>query len=253
MVFSILVSRVDRTSDAVVTVSQAAAQDLRRYYKLSPTRIHVVPNGVSYPESVPAEKVQMALSRHAVSAPYFLYVGALHPRKNIRRVIEAFKLVKERHSGLSLVIVGPPSWGAQDELQAVLGSTGDNTGIIFTGFLSDEDLGALYQGAYGLVFPSLYEGFGLPVLEAMSYGTPVITSNVSSLPEVAGDAALLVDPMAVADIAEKMTMLLEDTALHAGLREKGYARCKKFSWGETARGTYDVYRSLLPQPAPMGE
>lgn len=252
LVFSTFIARAGKTCDAILTVSQTSAKDLTRYYGFPAEMIQVTPNGVVPPDRLPSELIDKVLKGYGASSPYFLYVGALHPRKNIRRVIEAFKLAKTCHNEINLVIVGPSSWGAHHELQTVLGSTGNSTGIIFTGFLSDEDLGALYQGAYGLVFPSLYEGFGLPVLEAMSYGTPVITSNISALPEVAGDAALLVDPMSVTDIARKMVMLLEDADLHADLQGKGYIRCKKFSWDETARRTYDVYKSLLVQSAQLG-
>ncbi len=249
IVFSTLVARAGKTSDAVLTVSRTSANDLCRHYGFPPSRVHVTPNGVHPARKLSPEALASSLGRLGASRPYFLYVGALHPRKNIRRVIEAFQSLRRRHSDAALVIAGPPSWGAHHELAAVLRSAGGESGVVFTDFLSDDDLNALYQGAHALVFPSLYEGFGLPVLEAMSFGAPVITSNVSALPEVAGDAALLVDPTSVEVISEAMARTIEDGSLHAELKRKGLARSAEFSWEKTADGTLDVYRTLVAGPS----
>lgn len=245
LLFSTLITYAGKTCDAILTVSQTSADDLERYYKLPPSKLHVTPNGVHIPQKLTETYVASIFERFGVRPPYFLYVGALHPRKNIRRSIEAFKKVHKLHPQARLVIVGPPSWGAHQELQSVLRSSGAESGIVFTDFLSDKELDAFYQGAHGLVFPSLYEGFGLPVLEAMSHGTPVITSKVSALPEVAGEAALLVDPTSVEDIYQGMIRLLEDSALRAELSRKGLARCADYSWVNTAKITLDVYRGLV--------
>lgn len=245
ILFSTLIANAGRSCDAILTVSQTSADDLQHYYRLPPEKIHVTPNGVHPPSLVSSDEAQSTLKRFGVRQPYFLYVGALHPRKNIRRVIEAFGIVHRHHPHSKLVIVGPPSWGAQQELQNVIRSSGDDSGIVFTDFLTDQELGSFYQEALALVFPSLYEGFGLPVLEAMSYGTPVITSNVSALPEVAGDAALLVDPLSVDDISASMLRVIENDALRDELRRKGRVRFADFSWLKTAETTLDVYRRLL--------
>lgn len=245
LLFSTLITYAGKTCDAILTVSQTSADDLERYYRLPASKIHVTPNGVHCSQKLTDENVAYVLDRFGVQPPYFLYVGALHPRKNIKRTIEAFESARKLHPEAKLVIVGPPSWGAHQELRTVLRSAGENSGIVFTDFLSDNELDALYQGAHGLVFPSLYEGFGLPVLEAMSHGTPVITSNVSALPEVAGDAALLVDPTSVDEISRSMISLLENSSLRAELSKKGLARCEEFSWNKTAEKTLNVYRSLV--------
>lgn len=245
LLFSTLITYAGKTCDAILTVSQTSADDLAHHYKLPAEKIHVTPNGVHFPQKLTDTNVVHVLERFGVQPPYFLYVGALHPRKNIKRAIEAFEAARKVHPEAKLVIVGPPSWGAHQELRAVLRSAGENNGIVFTDFLSDHELDALYQGALGLIFPSLYEGFGLPVLEAMSHGTPVITSTVSALPEVAGDAALLVDPTSVDEISQSMISLLENPSLCAELSKKGLARCEEFSWKKTAGKTLDVYRSLV--------
>jgi len=245
LVFSTLVARAGRTSDAILTVSETSADDLARHYRLPRGKIQVTPNGVAPPLAMAAGRVREILARHGVGQPYFLYVGALHPRKNLRRVIEAFAKLREAHNDVTLVIVGPPAWGANAVLRDVLHSAGSAQGIVFTGFLADEDLHAFYRGAHALVFPSLYEGFGLPALEAMSHGTPVVTSNTSSLPEVTGDAAVLVDPTSVEAICQGMRRLLEDENLRAELSRRGLARSQLFSWEATARETLRVYERLV--------
>jgi glycosyltransferase involved in cell wall biosynthesis len=175
-------------------------------------------------------------------------VGALHPRKNLERVTAAFTSLKQRCAGARLVIVGPPSWGAHKTLGHVLSASQGDTGITFTGFVSDEELRALYQGARALVFPSLYEGFGLPALEAMTYGTPVLSSNVSSLPEVVGDAGLLVDPLSTEAIVEAMYALWTDSSLRDALVSRGFRQAQRFTWERTAQRTLEVYRRLLGEP-----
>ena len=245
LVFATLVKRAGRSSDAIFTVSRASAADLVKFYNFPAAVVHVTPNGVHQPDPLPAEEVRKILDRLGVRPPFLLSVGALHPRKNIRRIIEAFTALRASHPGVTLVIAGPPSWGKNDELRAVLGAARGNGGVIFTGFVGDGDLAALYQATHGLVFPALYEGFGLPVLEAMSHGAPVLTSNVSSLPEVAGDAALLVDSASVEAIGWGMRRLLEDEVLRAELSRKGRARSREFSWAATATATLEIYRRLM--------
>jgi glycosyltransferase involved in cell wall biosynthesis len=240
--FATLVRLAGRTADAILTVSRASADDLVRHYRLPAAKVHITPNGFAPLPALAPDAVGAALDRLDVEPPYLLYVGALHPRKNLPRVLEAFARVRDEAPDKRLVVVGPPSWGASDVLRQVLARVGD--GVTFTGFVSDTDLQALYQGTHALVFPSLYEGFGLPPLEAMGHGTPVITSNVSSLPEVVGDAALLVDPLSVDAIAGAMRRILGDAELRADLSRRGEERSRAFSWEATARGTLQVYRAV---------
>lgn len=252
ILFSTLIAYAGKTCDAILTVSQTSADDLARYYHLPASKIYVTPNGVHCPQKLSEGWVASILRRLALQPPYFLYVGALHPRKNIGRTIEAFEIARKMHPQVKLGIVGPPSWGGHHVLREVLRSAGADQGVVFTGFLSDEDLQALYQGAHALVFPSLYEGFGLPALEAMSHGTPVITSNVSALPEVVGDAGLFVDPTSVEAISRAMLRLLEDEAFREELAQKGRLRSLEYTWEATAAKTLEVYQALVSPPQGRG-
>jgi glycosyltransferase involved in cell wall biosynthesis len=245
LMFQTLIRGAAYTADAIITVSQSAADDLNKHYGLPKDKLHVVYNGIHSVAPLAPEAMHQVLNHHAIHSPYFLYVGALHPRKNIERVIAAFLQVRSSHPQASLVIVGPPSWGAHTTLKTVLTNAEGDTGITFTGYVSDAALDALYQGAQALVFPSLYEGFGLPVLEAMVRGTPVITSTVSSLPEVAADSALLVNPSSTDAIAKAMTELLTDTELARNLSQQGPVQASKFGWEAAARQTFAIYQQLL--------
>ncbi len=243
LVFQTLIRASKYTADAVITVSEDAAKDLQKHIGIAPNKLHVTANGVHTAPMFSKAQCQQTLQHLGISANYFLYVGALHPRKNLSRVLEAFTALSQADT--QLVIVGPPSWGANETLAEILETAKASNRVIFTNYVSDEMLHQLYQSALALVFPSLYEGFGLPALEAMSHGTPVITSNVSSLPEVVGDAALLVDPKDVGAIRAALLRLLEDPALRQSLSIKGKARAATFTWQETARKTLEVYKTLL--------
>jgi glycosyltransferase involved in cell wall biosynthesis len=182
-----------------------------------------------------------------ISDQYILFVGTLQPRKNITRLIEAFSCLKPYAlslRSLQLVIVGKKGWQYKEILKAP-NKFGVADRVKFLDFVSDEDLPSLYKNALCYVLPSLYEGFGLPVLEAMKYDCPVITSNVSSLPEAGGDAALYVDPMNVQDIAEKIELLIRDEKLRRELIGKGRKQIKKFSWEKAAKETLKVLGEIV--------
>lgn len=240
VIFRTLIPAARFTADAVLTVSQASAEDLVRYARLPANKVHVTPNGVAPPLEVGAEEAERARKRLGVCTPYFLYVGNLAPRKNLARVIAAFERLQKEHPETHLVIVGPASWRAHETLARARSLAK----VVFTGYVEDRELAALYGGATALVFPSLYEGFGLPALEAMLYGAPVLTSSTSSLPEVVGKAALLVEPTDTTAIFKAMQALLTRPELAAQLRTLGYARAQLFSWQRTAETTYEVYRQL---------
>lgn len=180
--------------------------------------------------------------KYKINKKYILFVGTLQPRKNIVRLIEAFSKIHHQQQ-LNLVIVGKKGWMYEEILEAPK-QYGIENQIKFLEFVPDEDLSLLYKNALCFVLPSLYEGFGLPVLEAMTQGCPVITSNVSSLPEAGGDAALYVDPEDVDDIAAKMQSLVKDEELRKTLIEKGYKQVKKFSWEKAARETLKVLEEV---------
>jgi glycosyltransferase involved in cell wall biosynthesis len=192
------------------------------------------------PVSDPAALAEVR-ARYGIVGCYLLYVGTLQPRKNLDRVIEAFARLAgtPAFTDVKLVLAGKRGW-LYDDLFAQVKRLGLTGRVIFPGYVADEHLLALLSGAQAFVFPSLYEGFGIPVLEAGACGVPVITSNTSSLPEVAGDAALLVDPHDVDAIAEAMYRLVTDDALRAELARRGLENVKRFSWEKCGRETLAV-------------
>jgi glycosyltransferase involved in cell wall biosynthesis len=181
--------------------------------------------------------------------PFILSVGTVQPRKNYGRLIESLARLRETHPDLGLVIVGGRGW-LEDPIYAALDAHGLRKAVVFTGFADDADLPALYSLARAVALPSLYEGFGLPVLEAMACGTPVVTSNVSSLPEVAGDAALLINPLDVDALTSALDRLLTDESLRGTLRERGFARAAAFTWERAAKQLLGVYSQMLSGGAP---
>ncbi len=234
-----------RHTDAVISVSEHAGADVRRFYGLAPTRMHVVPNGVAghFQPALRGSRDHIA-DRYGLRSPFVLTVGAPQARKNLERLVTAFASIRAEHPTLRLAIAGPRLW-RYDRLRQQVSSLGLEEAISVLGYVADTDLPALYSAASVFVFPSLDEGFGLPVLEAMACGTPVVCSNATSLPEVTGDAALLVDPTDCADIATAMRWVLSDRALRNELRRRGLDQARRFTWERTAAKTVDVYEHVV--------
>jgi glycosyltransferase involved in cell wall biosynthesis len=184
------------------------------------------------------------LSRYGITRPYLLYLGGINARKNITQLFTAYARIRERHPDLLLVVGGKRQWRT-GEIDAAFRRLDLASHVHFTGYVADGDLPALYSAAELFVFPSLYEGFGLPPLEAMACGTPVVTSNVSSLPEAVGDAALTVDPYDVGELVLAIDRLLTDEMLRADLRRRGLERASRFTWARTARETLAIYEQVL--------
>ncbi len=234
-----------RNARKIFTISDASKNDIIKWYKVPSERVVVAYPGIKGIPSSGIKKYTMSGldKKFGVSSPYILFVSTLQPRKNIVRLIEAFSQLKSKKS-LELVIVGKKGWLYEEILHApaVYGVSGR---VKFLDFVLDEDLPSLYSHAQFFILPSLYEGFGLPILEAMKYGCPVITSNVSSLPEVGGDAALYVNPLDVADISEKMQEILDNDSLRKKLIEAGKKQILKFSWEKSAKKTLDVLRDMV--------
>jgi glycosyltransferase involved in cell wall biosynthesis len=257
-----LVTRASaRRAACVITASESTRQDIVSLIGVPEDRVAVVPDGVA-PEFHPASPDETTSFRQRAGLPerYILFLGTLEPRKNLVRLLEAYALLRswDREANRAtaapslppLVIAGGKGWSYQEIFDRVTG-LGLADQVIFPGFVAAEDLPWWYRGAEIFVYPSLFEGFGLPVLEAMASGTPTITSNASSLPEVAGDGAILVNPEDTQQIAEAMQRVLTTPSLAAELRAAGIRRAAGFSWERTAAKTREVYRSVLA-PAHRG-
>jgi glycosyltransferase involved in cell wall biosynthesis len=247
-------------SDRIFTVSEQSKRDILKFFKVPPDKIVVTPNAIDDRFGIQPsdELVMQTRQRYQLSNSYILYVGNIKPHKNLERLIEAFYYVRlQGHSELELLIIGDEISKLQT-LRRAVHKHGLHRYVRFHGHVPDQTLAVLYRLASVFVFPSLYEGFGLPPLEAMASGTPVVTSNVSSLPEVVGDAAVLVDPYSADAIAQGILQVLRSSHLRARLREKGYARVQEYSWLRSVERVREIYGEVAlaraasrpsPQPA----
>lgn len=232
-------ARALRTADAVIAVSRSTASDLATIGRLDPNRIHVVPLGGSLP--VGTADPATVLDRLRIPRPYALFVGTFEPRKNVVRLIRAYRRIG-RKVPHALVLAGPAGW-ASKVIHRELAVPGGGR-IEVTGHLPEADLDALYRGADAFVYPSLYEGFGLPVLDAMTRGTPVLTSNTSSLPELTGGAAVHVTPTSTRQLADALEDLLTHEGERARLAEAGRTRARDYTWERAAASTLEVYEKV---------
>jgi glycosyltransferase involved in cell wall biosynthesis len=237
---------------AVITASEAArvicpsrstALDVEEFYGVERERIRVVPHGVDMAD-LGVHDAEQLWARRGLSEPYVLWVGTQEQRKNVVAVLDAFARIAPRHPRLSLVLHGPNGWLGDEVGEGVRHRGMHGRTIVSEGSLPRSELAALYTRASAFVYPSLYEGFGLPVLEAMACGTPVVTSNISALPETAGDAALLVDPLDEEALAEAIERIIEDPTLADDLCRRGQKRAAGFTWADVARKTWAVYEEV---------
>jgi glycosyltransferase involved in cell wall biosynthesis len=230
-----------RRATHIIAISECTRRDLVAAYTVPPEKITVVHEAAApcfRPQ--PPDVVEAVRARYDLPKRYLLFVGTIEPRKNLTRLLTAFEAVYDDGLTDGLVIVGRRGW-LVDEFFARLERSSVQSAILFPGYVPIQDLPAFYAGAQALAFPSLYEGFGLPVLEAMACGTPVTCSNTSSLPEVAGESALYCDPADVESITAALRRLLGDADLRAALRQRGFERAARFSWSRVAAETEAVY------------
>jgi alpha-1,3-rhamnosyl/mannosyltransferase len=240
--------RAAHWADHVLTISEYSKREISRHFGIAPDRISVAPLGVDarYFERFDAAVRQEVLRRLGLPNGFYLFIGTIQPRKNLERLLEAHAgLPPARQKETPLVIVGRRGWGCDDLVVRLTGDASLRGRVYWMNYLPDSDARALMQSARALVFPSLCEGFGLPVLEAFASGLPVIASNASSLPEVAGDAALLVDPLDSSEICHAMREIVDNPGLAERLAAAGLARAREFTWAECARRTAAVYRRVL--------
>ncbi len=235
-----------RKAEKIITISEFSKQDISKYIKYPEEKIEIIPPAVDH-RLYYQNRSRAALEKYGIgeTEKVIMYVGAEEPRKNLQFLINSFSKLKNRISQVKLLKVGTPNYiGVREKLLKQIEYLNLQKDIIFTGYVSERELAELYNAVDLFVFPSLYEGFGMPPLEAMACGTPVITSNSSSLPEVVGDAAIQADPYDVNKFAEEIYDLLTDDGLREEIIGKGLKRSKKFSWDNSAEKTLKVYKEL---------
>lgn len=235
-----------RRADRIVVVSEACKRDVLATLEPDPAKLRVVHEAGGdhfYPRS--AAQIDPVRARHGLTGPYLVYVGTINKRKNLPAMIRAFAKARARCGSPAVFAIGGRVGFGGDEIRQAIADANANDSVKLLGYLPDEDVPALYGGALGLIFCTLYEGFGIPVVEAFACGCPVIGGNAGSVPEIAGDAALLADPHDEDALAAQIEKLLTDEPLRARMREQGLARAAQFSWDRAARQCLDIYRELL--------
>lgn len=237
-----------RRADVIVALSEATRRDLLELTAVDPDKVRTVLGALDTRRFAgsPANENNSALHRHGVRKPFLLYAGRLQPRKNIATLIDAYDILRRsgRFDG-QLVLLGEPRAFHWEQPQARIDESPYREDIIQTGHVPDELVQAFFAAAHAFVFISLYEGFGFPIVEAMSCGVPIVCSNATCLPEVAGDAALLVDPLDAEAVADQLERVIRDEALRADLIQKGFKRIREFSWEKTVGEMCEIYRSLV--------
>ncbi len=254
--FKRTIPRTARKAAKVLTVSEYSRRDLIETYSLPPEKVVVTPNGVgpSFKPVRDEEPLAALRKKYGIEREYLLSVGNLQPRKNLARLIQAYTKLREtvEEFRCQLVIVGKRAWLYRHIFHEAHRSryAGD---VILTDYVPEEDLPGLYSGAMAFVYPSIFEGFGLPVVEAMACGTPVVTSNSSAMPEVVGEAGLMIDPYDEDALARAMLRVVEDAQLQAQLSEQGLLQAAKFTWRRTAERTLAVYEEVVGIRTEIGQ
>ncbi|MSS64493.1 glycosyltransferase family 4 protein [Velocimicrobium porci] len=249
MVLALNIKKSIRRADKIIADSEFTKKEMQKYYSVNETKIAVVPCGIDFNifhTEYNDDTISEVKTKYKITGDYFLYLGTLEPRKNIEGLIKAYAIFCKKHSNEAipkLVLAGGKGWNYETIFSAVKEYSLEER-IYFTGYVADEDVPKLMAGAYAFCFPSFYEGFGMPPLEAMACGTPVLTSNNSSLTEVTADAAFKVNPNSIEEIADGLEVLWQDKQLYHELRKKGIEQAKKYSWENAANLLYNVYKEL---------
>ncbi len=242
--FKLMFYETTKLASRIIANSNFSKKEITELYKVNPNKIEVIYEGVPELSKINEDFIQKTLKKFKIDKPYFLYIGNWRPRKNLPGLIKAFKIFRKKTNLDFLLVVG----GRKDrrflDLEKDINENQLEGMVILTDALSREEVSALYKKAKALTFPSFYEGFGLPILEAQSLGVPVLTSNTSSLPEVAGDSALCVNPCDIEDIAKGMIKIAFDEKLREDLIKKGFENIKRFSWERSAKQLLDLLRNL---------
>lgn len=241
-----MASRFNIKADRVVAVSHFTKNDIVKQYGISPEKISIACNGCSSIfQPITIQEKTAVREKHSKGQPYFFFVGAIHPRKNVHRLIAAFDKFKQASdSPVKLLIAGRYAWHS-GPVKMAYDSSSCREDILFLGYVSDDELAKLMAGSLACTYISLFEGFGIPILQAMHSDVPIITSNTSSMPEVAGEAALLVDPFSTEEISKAMQQIWQDSHLRSNLVGEGKEQRKKFSWQKAADVVYQSLTEVL--------
>ncbi len=239
-----------KRADAVVTDSEFSRSEIMKYFPQYRDKVEVVPCGVDCDMFKPIQDrsiIEKVKANHNINGRYFLYLGTLEPRKNLTRLVKAYEILSRRKEDCPLLVLAGGKGWLYDEIFEEVNKSGLGDKVIFTQYIPGEEICPLMNGAEAFVFPSLYEGFGMPPLEAMACGTPVIVSGSASLPEVVGDCGLIVDAYSEESIADAMGKIADNEELRKQLSEKGIIRAREFSWKKSAEKLYTIYERLVQQ------
>lgn len=250
LVYRYVIRKSCENATRVIAVSNRTKEDIVKYLKIDPGKIDVVYEGLPnrYKLLEDDRKIEAIKAKYNISRSFFLYVGQWRPHKNLVRLLRAFALLRHRYNiDYQLVLVGKADINIA-KMQTTIKRLGIQESVIVTGYVADSDLPYFYSAAEAFVFPSLYEGFGVPPLEAMASGTPVLSSNASVMPEVLGNAALFFDPTNIEDMAQAMYKLATTYRIKKELRDKGFEQVKRYSYTRMARQTLEVYKKALATP-----
>ena len=239
-----------KRADAVVTDSEFSRSEIIKYFPQYRDKVEVVPCGVDCDMFKPIQDrsiIEKVKANHNIKGKYFLYLGTLEPRKNLTRLVKAYEILSRRKEDCPLLVLAGGKGWLYDEIFEEVNKSGLGDKVIFTQYIPGEEICPLMNGAEAFVFPSLYEGFGMPPLEAMACGTPVIVSGSASLPEVVGDCGLIVDAYSEESLADAMGKIADNEELRKQLSEKGIIRAREFSWKKSAEKLYTIYERLVQQ------